>query len=90
MTVYPNLVDSAQAIVLAMRKIGIDCETPSNRVSGLVFLGGLSMTDSWPCCQNVISGTWKTLGTVDAVARFVTFDPSLTLTSDVKAGESLK
>jgi hypothetical protein len=32
MTVYHNLVDSAQAIVLAMRKIGIDCETPSNRV----------------------------------------------------------
>ena len=34
LTVYRNLVDSAQAIVLAMRKIGIDCETPSNRVSG--------------------------------------------------------
>jgi hypothetical protein len=32
MTVYRNLVDSAQAIVLSMRKIGIDCETPSNRV----------------------------------------------------------
>jgi len=33
MTVYRNLVDSAQAIVLAMRKIGIDCETPSNRTN---------------------------------------------------------
>jgi hypothetical protein len=33
MTVYRNLVNSAQAIVLAVRKIGIDCETPSNRVS---------------------------------------------------------
>jgi hypothetical protein len=33
MTVHRNLVDSAQAIVLAMRKIGIDCETPSNWVS---------------------------------------------------------
>lgn len=32
MTVYRNLVDSAQAIILAMRKIGIDCETPANRV----------------------------------------------------------
>src|ERR1700691_2907864 len=32
-TVYRNLVDSAQAIVLAMRNIGIDCETPSNWVS---------------------------------------------------------
>jgi guanine nucleotide-binding protein subunit alpha len=31
MTIYRNLVDSAQAIVLAMRKIGLDCETPSNR-----------------------------------------------------------
>jgi hypothetical protein len=33
-----NLVDSAQAIVLAMRKIRIDCETPSNRVSILSIL----------------------------------------------------
>lgn len=33
MTIYRNLVDSAQAIILAMRKIGLDCETPSNRVS---------------------------------------------------------
>ena len=33
MTVYWNLVDSAQAIVLAMRKIAVDCETPSNHVS---------------------------------------------------------
>jgi hypothetical protein len=38
MTVYRNLVDSAQAIVLAMRKIGIDCETLSNRVSPCCFL----------------------------------------------------
>jgi hypothetical protein len=37
MTVYRNLVDSAHSIVLAMRKIGIDCETPSNRVSILRF-----------------------------------------------------
>lgn len=43
LTVYRNLVDSAQAIVLAMRKIGIDCETPSNRVSGVVppFFGSV-------------------------------------------------
>ncbi|KZP09516.1 G-protein alpha subunit [Athelia psychrophila] len=33
MTVYRNLVDSAQAIILAMRKIGVDCETPSNRTN---------------------------------------------------------
>ncbi|KAF7972378.1 hypothetical protein HWV62_1090 [Athelia sp. TMB] len=33
MTVYRNLVDSAQAIILAMRKIGIDCEIPSNRTN---------------------------------------------------------
>ena len=32
-----NLVDSAQAIVLAMRKIGIGREIPSNRVSILRF-----------------------------------------------------
>ena len=36
MTIYRNLVDSAQAIVLAMRKIGLDCETPGNRVSRLL------------------------------------------------------
>ena len=33
MTIYRNLVDSAQAIILAMRKIGVECETPCNRVS---------------------------------------------------------
>jgi guanine nucleotide-binding protein subunit alpha len=37
LTVYQNLVDSTQAIVLAMQKIGIDCETPSNRVSWSFF-----------------------------------------------------
>ena len=46
MTVYRNLVDSAQAIVLAVRKIEVDCEMPSNRVSlsislfFLVLFGG--------------------------------------------------
>ncbi|KAJ7594999.1 guanine nucleotide binding protein, alpha subunit [Mycena floridula] len=30
-TVYKNVVDSAQAIVLAMRKIGVDCIQSSNR-----------------------------------------------------------
>ena len=38
LTVYRNLVDSAQAIVLAMRKIGVDSETPSNCVSLLISL----------------------------------------------------
>lgn len=33
MTIYRNLVDSAQAIILAMRKINLDCETASNRVN---------------------------------------------------------
>jgi hypothetical protein len=37
LTIYKNLVDSAQDIILAMRKIGIDCETPSNRVSSPSF-----------------------------------------------------
>ena len=31
-TIYRNTLDSAQAIVLAMRKIGLDCAEPSNRV----------------------------------------------------------
>ncbi|KAG7100077.1 guanine nucleotide-binding protein subunit alpha [Marasmius oreades] len=29
--VYRNLVDSAQAIIIMMRKLTLDCETPSNR-----------------------------------------------------------
>ena len=37
MTVYRILVDSARAIVLSMRKIGVDCETSSNRVSVLFY-----------------------------------------------------
>jgi hypothetical protein len=44
MTVYRNLVDSAQAIVLAMRKIAIDCETPSNRVSSLFGSSSVSFS----------------------------------------------
>ncbi|KAH0825816.1 heterotrimeric G protein alpha subunit [Lanmaoa asiatica] len=32
-TIYRNTLDSAQAIVLAMRKIGFDCIDPSNRVN---------------------------------------------------------
>jgi guanine nucleotide-binding protein G(i) subunit alpha len=30
--IFKNVVDSAQAIVLAMRKIGVDCLLPENRV----------------------------------------------------------
>ncbi|KAF7968836.1 hypothetical protein HWV62_29192 [Athelia sp. TMB] len=33
MTVYRNLVDSAQAIIAAMRKKGIDCEMMENRTN---------------------------------------------------------
>lgn len=29
--IYKNVLDSAQAIVLAMRKLGVDCELPANR-----------------------------------------------------------
>ncbi|KAG8220568.1 guanine nucleotide binding protein, alpha subunit [Butyriboletus roseoflavus] len=32
-TIYRNTLDSAQAIVLAMRKIGLDCVDPNNRVN---------------------------------------------------------
>jgi hypothetical protein len=31
-TIYKNLVDSAQAIILQLRKLQIDCELPENRV----------------------------------------------------------
>ncbi|KZP26355.1 guanine nucleotide binding protein, alpha subunit [Athelia psychrophila] len=33
MSIYHNLLDSAQAIILAMREIGLDCEIPSNRMN---------------------------------------------------------
>lgn len=37
--VYRNVLDSAQAIIVAMRKLGIDCTVYSNRVSlGTLFL----------------------------------------------------
>lgn len=35
MTLYRNLVDSAQAIISAIREIGVDCKTLSNRVRSL-------------------------------------------------------
>ena len=33
MIVHKNLVDSAQALVMACRKLGVDPEEPANRVS---------------------------------------------------------
>ena len=30
-TIYKNLLDSAHHIILAMRKLGMDCEDPANR-----------------------------------------------------------
>lgn len=30
--IFFNLLDSARAIILAMRDIGVDCEIPSNQV----------------------------------------------------------
>lgn len=36
-TIYRNTLDSAQAIILAMRKIGLDCIEPINRVSLTLF-----------------------------------------------------
>lgn len=32
-TIYKNLVDSAQAIILQMRKLQVDCQVPSNRAN---------------------------------------------------------
>lgn len=37
-TVYKNVLESAQAIVQAMRKIGVDCENYSNRVRPCLFV----------------------------------------------------
>lgn len=32
-TIYRNLLESAHNLILAMRKIGVDCVSPQNRVS---------------------------------------------------------
>lgn len=34
-TIYRNLLESAKNILLAMRKIGVDCQNPANRVCSL-------------------------------------------------------
>lgn len=47
-TIYRNTLDSAQAIVLAMRKIGLDCVEPSNRVSLTSFAWCRARTSSVP------------------------------------------
>ncbi|KZP19910.1 guanine nucleotide-binding protein alpha-3 subunit [Athelia psychrophila] len=44
MTIYRNLVESAQAIVEAMHKIGVDCETPANRADA----------PTWTNCDRII------------------------------------
>lgn len=35
-TIYRNLLESAHHILLAMRKIGVDCVNPQNRVSAMM------------------------------------------------------
>ena len=40
-TIYRNTLDSAQTIVLAMRKIGLDCIDPNNRVRFNSFTSSL-------------------------------------------------
>jgi guanine nucleotide-binding protein G(i) subunit alpha len=43
-----NLVESAQALVLAMRKLGVDCVHGANRVSGTVYCILAYKTDIMP------------------------------------------
>lgn len=38
LVVYKNLVESAQAIVQAMRKLGVDCAIPANRAHAEAIL----------------------------------------------------
>lgn len=37
-TIYKNLLESAHHILLAMRKMSLDCLNPTNRVSSTLFL----------------------------------------------------
>lgn len=47
---YKNLVDSAQALVMACRKIGVDPEEPANRV------GSLSLSQDHPVLFSLRAG----------------------------------
>ncbi|KIM74715.1 hypothetical protein PILCRDRAFT_827917, partial [Piloderma croceum F 1598] len=68
MTVYRNLVDSAQAIVLAMRKIRIDCETPINR----------SPSSAIPGPATVVNGVDVSgIGNGGGTAEGFVFDPEI-------------
>lgn len=49
--IYKNVLDSAQAVVLAMRKIGTDCTHPSNRVCSLSSVSR-SPTATGSCREN--------------------------------------
>ncbi|KZP26354.1 G-protein alpha subunit [Athelia psychrophila] len=48
MLTYHNLVDSAQAVILAMRKLGLDCEIPSNRACSFPYSAFSSMLPAAP------------------------------------------
>lgn len=36
MVSHKNILDSAQALIMAMRKLGVDPEEPNNRVSNII------------------------------------------------------
>lgn len=61
-TVYWIPVDSVLEIVLAMCKIGHDCETPSNRVSWSLYLHAFH----WPCSL-ACSSTFYLVGSATVV-----------------------
>ena len=47
-TIYKNLLESAHHILLAMRKIGVDCVDATNRVSLLPSTAGLKAHANFP------------------------------------------
>lgn len=47
-TIYRNLLESAHNLILAMRRIGVDCVNPHNRVSRAANAAKLGVRE-WMC-----------------------------------------
>ncbi len=47
-TIYNNVLESAHAVVMFMKKIGLECEEYSNRVGGRNYLLVLAFTYTCP------------------------------------------
>lgn len=60
MIVHKNLVDSAQALVMACRKLGVDPEDPANRVCPVMLLSAQLLWSSSHRESNIALLLFKT------------------------------